>query len=127
MLHHKIHSGNPEAGSQILRIVPGPIDPQVPAKALKLREGAALKQHPHHADKIKRDAPADRQPHLPVQLSENSLRHLKEAMKKPPQNKGPACSVPEAAHQVHDHNVHIGAKLSPPAASEREINIFPEK
>ena len=35
--------------------------------------------------------------------------------------------MPEAAHKVHDHNVHIGAKLSPPAASEREINVLPEK
>lgn len=48
-------------------------------------------------------------------------------MQKPPCHKCPCCAVPQPAAQKNNHRVHTGARQPPAAATQRDIQVIPEK
>lgn len=54
-------------------------------------------------------------------------QHIEDAVKAAPDNKGPACAVPDAADQKDNENVAIGAESSLAVSAQRDVDIAGEK
>ena len=84
-------------------------------------------KHPGDVDEQKRHGPAEPLGQGVPTLAPQPLRHLGQTVEHAPEDEGPACAVPDAADQIHQQDIQIGAALTLPAAPQRKVDVFPEE